>query len=87
MKKILVVLLALFLTTGCSIQANTDEQLPKEQIGEEIGNIPAACSVPECAVPPGNTFYSIKGKDSKKYVASLSFDGEKHYRWTKINEA
>ncbi len=107
LKKMLVVLLALSIITGCSFQANstdrvryvytvtikdktyglTDVQVPKEQIGEKIGNIPVDCSVPECAAPPGNTFYSIKGKESKKYVAMLSFDGETYYRWTKIKEA
>ncbi|WP_336773488.1 hypothetical protein [Paenibacillus sp. MMO-58] len=56
------------------------------KIGEKIGNIPIACNVPECAAPPGSTFYSIKGKESKKYVAMLSIDGEKYYRWTKIKE-
>ncbi|MCK9861261.1 hypothetical protein [Paenibacillus sp. ATY16] len=43
----------------------TDVQVPKEQIGEKIGNIPVDCNVPECAAPPGNTFYQGKGKQER----------------------
>ncbi|WP_336787964.1 hypothetical protein [Paenibacillus sp. MMO-177] len=62
----------------------TGEEVPKEQIGEQIGQVPVACRVPECAPPPGSIFYKIKGHQYQKYIAVLSNDGEKYYRWTKI---
>ncbi|WP_201004073.1 hypothetical protein [Paenibacillus glycanilyticus] len=117
--KLLVVLLAFFIISGCSINHSknsvayvyagsinnsnnsvayvytvtikektygfTDTEVPKEQIGEKIGDIPIDCSVSECAQPPGNIFYEIKGNQGEKYVAVFSEVEKKYYRWTNIN--